>query len=217
MTQKRDGPNWKKIKAEYVRGGISQRQLASKYGVSFSTIERRARLEKWTALRSACEEKADEKLIQKTADVQADVAARLMQMQNEAALILYGSLLETARKFPKGVGTKNVRETVEKKKLTINGQEYEFPLHSTFINDLESMVRSMTALARLYGIDAASEHAKERFEFQKKQDGGDEDTDAFNGRMLSLAELIQHPLPDRTMEEVEAAVPDEQKAGDPNG
>lgn len=215
MAQKRDGPNWKKIKAEYVRGGISQEKLAAKHGVPVRTLFEHARKEKWTEARKEASRKVAEKLPEKIADVQAETAARLLQMQSEAALVIYGNLLETAKSFPNGVGTKNVRETVEVKKLTINGEEREFPLHKTFTNDLEAVVRSMTALARLYGIDAASQISRERFDLQKQQGGGADDTDAFNENILSIAELINHPLPDRTMEQVEAPAPEtEPKDGD---
>jgi hypothetical protein len=108
-----------------------------------------------------------------------------------------------------------VRETVEVKKIKVNGEEREFPLHKTFTNDLEAVVRSMTSLARLYGIDAASQISRERFELQKQQGGGADDTDAFNENILSIAELINHPMPDRTMEQVEAPAPEaEPKDGD---
>ncbi len=215
VAQKQDGPNWKKIKAEYVRGGITQQQLANKYGVPFGTLHRKCILEKWSELRKQAELKADQKLTEKTADIQAETAAQLLQMQSKAALEAYDKLLKTLKSYPDGVGTKNVREVVEVIKLTINGEEREFPLHKTFTNDLESVVRSMTALARLYGIDAASQISQERFDLQKQQGGADDNTDAFNAQMVSIAELINHPMPDRTMEQVEAPAPEaEPKDGD---
>lgn len=217
MAQNRDGPNWKKIKAEYVRGGISQEKLAAKHGVSYATLRRRAERENWRELKIERERKVAEKLPEKIADIQTDTAAKLLRMQDEAVVIVYGKLLETLKNFPNGVGTKNVRETVDVKKLTINGEEREFPLRKVFTNDLEAVVRSLAALARLYGLDAASKHAQERFDFQKHQGGGDEDTEAFNERMLSLAELIRHPLPDRTMDDVEAAMAEDRKTGDTDG
>ena len=215
MAQKRDGPNWKKIKAEYVRGGISQQKLADKYGVPVRSVKEHARKEKWSELRKEACTKAAQKMVEKTADVQADTVAKMLQMQSEAALAIYGKLLGTLKTFPDGVGTKNVRETVEVKKLKINGEEREFPLHKTFTNDLEAVVRSMTSQARLYGIDAASQVSRERFELQKQQGGGADDTDTFNANILSIAELINHPMPDRTMEQVEAPDPeDAPKDGD---
>ena len=42
---------WKRIKAEYAAGGISLRELSDKYGVSFSTIQKRSMEEKWGNLR----------------------------------------------------------------------------------------------------------------------------------------------------------------------
>ncbi|MBR1821744.1 MAG: hypothetical protein IJ769_08990 [Clostridia bacterium] len=215
MAQKRDGPNWKKIKAEYVRGGISQQKLADKYGVPYDTLHKRASKEKWTQLRAEADTKAAQKLPEKIADIQADTAARLMQMQSEAALAVYAKLMANIANYPDGVGTKTMRETVEVKKVTVNGEAREFPLKSAFVNDLEAAVRSMTSLARLYGIDAASQQSRERFELQKQQGGAGDDEDAFNANILSIAELINHPMPDRTMEQVEApASEDTPKDGD---
>lgn len=42
---------WEALRAEYVAGGISQRALAEKHGVSYSALKRRAAGEGWTALR----------------------------------------------------------------------------------------------------------------------------------------------------------------------
>lgn len=59
-------PDWKKIKAEYVRG-VSYRRLSEKYGVSFSSIQKRGASEKWTDLRKKAGRKADEKLVESIA------------------------------------------------------------------------------------------------------------------------------------------------------
>jgi hypothetical protein len=47
VASKRTGPDWNRIKAEYLKGGTSYRKLADKYGVSCRTIERRAKAEAW--------------------------------------------------------------------------------------------------------------------------------------------------------------------------
>jgi transposase-like protein len=65
-------PNWKKIKAEYIRGGTSYRKLADKYGVSFSSIRRRAEKEKWTDLRTQAEQKASMKIVEFVASQDAE-------------------------------------------------------------------------------------------------------------------------------------------------
>ena len=73
--------NWRKIKAEYIAGGISQRALAEKHGISLATVERRAKKEKWTAQRKAAEGKAIEKVSEKTADEVADNAVTLQRIK----------------------------------------------------------------------------------------------------------------------------------------
>ena len=78
-------PDFKKIKAEYIRGGVSYRKLADKYGVSFSAIRRRAEKEKWTDLRTQAEQKASMKIVNSVA---SQDAKRVEDIQTVADLLL---------------------------------------------------------------------------------------------------------------------------------
>jgi hypothetical protein len=71
--------SWRKIKAEYIAGGISLRALAEKYGISAGHLMNRAAKEKWTDKRKASEIKALEKTEQKAAETLADNATLLEQ------------------------------------------------------------------------------------------------------------------------------------------
>ena len=73
--------NWRKIKAEYIAGGISQRKLAEKYGVSRTMVMRKANKEKWTEKRAAAETKALQRVEQKTAEEVADNAVTLQRIK----------------------------------------------------------------------------------------------------------------------------------------
>ena len=73
--------SWRKIKGEYIAGGISQRALAEKYGVSLPTLARRAKKEKWTAKRKDADMKAVEKVSEKKAEIVADNAVLLEQIK----------------------------------------------------------------------------------------------------------------------------------------
>ena len=79
LNKHETGVNWRKIKAEYIAGGISQRALAEKHGVPQSTLERRAKKEKWTAGRKKAEGKAIEKVTEKKAEAIADNAVLIEQ------------------------------------------------------------------------------------------------------------------------------------------
>lgn len=69
------GVSWRKVKAEYIAGGISQRKLAEKYDINPNLLMRHANKEKWNDKRKAAERKALEKVEQKTAEAVADNAA----------------------------------------------------------------------------------------------------------------------------------------------
>ena len=56
--------DWRKIKKEYIAGGISYRKLAEKHGVSFNTLEKVARREGWCELRRQADEMAATKAVE---------------------------------------------------------------------------------------------------------------------------------------------------------
>ena len=90
----KQGVNWRKIKAEYIAGGISQRALAEKYGVSPGHLMNRAAKEKWNDKRKAAESKALEKTEQKTAEIVADNAV-LLERAKTGLLRLAVSMIES--------------------------------------------------------------------------------------------------------------------------
>ena len=77
------GVNWRKIKAEYISGRESQRALAEKYGVSRSTLIRRANKEHWTQKRKAADAESEKKVQQKTAEIVADNAVLLERIKTK--------------------------------------------------------------------------------------------------------------------------------------
>ena len=61
--------DWLAIKNEYINTNISQRKLAEKYGISRSTLEKRAKKEKWSANKKEQCGKIEAKVGQKTAEI----------------------------------------------------------------------------------------------------------------------------------------------------
>jgi cytidylate kinase len=55
--------DWKKIKAEYIKGGTSYRELAKKHGVSFTTLTRKAQKEDWIGLRQQADDKVTTRIV----------------------------------------------------------------------------------------------------------------------------------------------------------
>lgn len=63
--------DWVKIRAEYVSTNIGYRPLAKKYGISFSTLEKKARKENWQEQRIKQRDTIETKVLQKTAETVA--------------------------------------------------------------------------------------------------------------------------------------------------
>ena len=88
--------DWNAIRAEYISGGISQRQLAEKYGVSETTLMRRASKERWNDKRKQADSKSIEIAQQKTAEAAADNATLAQDIKHR----LLERLKRTEAKFP---------------------------------------------------------------------------------------------------------------------
>ena len=78
--------DWKRIKAEYIAGGISYRKLAAKHGVSFNTLKTHAIAEGWNKLRQQTNNKSTTKMVETISDKDAermvninDVADKLLE------------------------------------------------------------------------------------------------------------------------------------------
>lgn len=72
--------DWNKIKAEYIAGGTSYRKLCSKYGVSRTTLQRKAKDEKWLDLRSQAEAKAESKIVEDISKKSAKIDDRYFRL-----------------------------------------------------------------------------------------------------------------------------------------
>ena len=67
---------WQKIKTEYIsNANISTRQLAAKYGISYSALCQRCAREKWVEARKQKQSILDAKVIERAAEREADRAA----------------------------------------------------------------------------------------------------------------------------------------------
>ena len=96
--------DWKKIKAEYIAGGTSYRKLAEKYGVSRTTLERRAKEEKWTDLRRQKDGVTEAKIVESISDLEANKAIDIINVAD----LLLEKVKEVAEGIP--LDTKSIKE-----------------------------------------------------------------------------------------------------------
>ncbi len=75
--------DWKKIKQEYIAGGISYRKLAEKHNVPFGTLKGYALKEHWNELREQAKQKAATKIVEIESDKQAERMRRLLTVSDK--------------------------------------------------------------------------------------------------------------------------------------
>lgn len=90
--------DWKQIKAAYIAGGISLRELADKHGVSFSTIQKKSMEEKWGELRKKSRRKTEEKIIDSVSSKEAKKAIGVIEVADK----LLSRISELADKSTEG-------------------------------------------------------------------------------------------------------------------
>ena len=72
--------DWNRIKAEYIAGGTSYRKLCAKYGVSRTTLQRKAKDEKWLDLRSQAEAKTESRIVEDISKKSAKIDERFYSL-----------------------------------------------------------------------------------------------------------------------------------------
>lgn len=75
--------DWKKLKAEYIAGGISYRKLAEKHKVPFHTLRKQAAKEHWRELRDECVAKTATKIVELESDKNALRMERLLRVSDD--------------------------------------------------------------------------------------------------------------------------------------
>lgn len=81
-------PDWNRIKAEYVSGTDSLRELSAKYKVPWSTLRQRAYREKWGEDRKNTQTKIEQNVVRKAEKKAADNATLAADIKRKGLLLL---------------------------------------------------------------------------------------------------------------------------------
>lgn len=74
MVKIANGIDWRALRVEYIRGGVSIREMAEKYNIPFGTVRHHAEVENWTQERKKAEQKVNQLSAQKAAEAAANNA-----------------------------------------------------------------------------------------------------------------------------------------------
>lgn len=124
---------WEQIKTEYITTEIGLRPLAKKYGVSFTTIAKKASREKWTTLRQ---------------QQSSSVTTALLDTHKEIKVEEYKSLLRAAGVLSDKLC--KVVENVDVEALTVDG-----------MRDLRSLTMAIKDLAEVQGLKSEADRREQ--------------------------------------------------------
>lgn len=94
---------WAKVRAAYIAGEGSYRDLAKRFGVAVGTLMARAAREKWQAKREQADHRTDEKTIDAVADRRARLAALRWGVGERIANAVQSSLDQVGEFDPEGL------------------------------------------------------------------------------------------------------------------
>lgn len=100
--------DWNTLKAEYIAGGVSYRELAEKHGVSENTLRRRAAKEKWRQERHKSDTKTAQKIIEIVSDENAEKAVTAASLISKAAMNFLMKIAEESLKIKEGKLDKDI-------------------------------------------------------------------------------------------------------------
>ena len=184
MGNKTNAPNWKKIKAEYIKGGISLRDIAKKYKVPYSTISKRAASEKWSDARQTRGIKMESKLVEKIADQQATKLARMAVLHDDIGEAALALILKQIQAFPTSASTTRIiRETIKTQEIQDDdGNITKVPLRTNIISDISEVIRNFASISKDLGFDEASKLQRQKVRI----DSGAEQMDSDGGFIDAL-------------------------------
>ena len=184
MGNKANAPNWKKIKAEYIKGGISLRDIAKKYKVPYSTISKRAASEKWSDARQTRGIKMESKLVEKIADQQATKLARMAVLHDDIGEAALALILKQIQAFPTSASTTRIiRETIKTQEIQDDdGNITKVPLRTNIISDISEVIRNFASISKDLGFDEASKLQRQKVRI----DSGAEQMDSDGGFIDAL-------------------------------
>ena len=173
-------PDWKKIKADYITGDASYRDLAQKYNVSFRTLSDRAKREKWVDRRSKHRDSVVSKSVRRKAKAQVESLARLKSSADKLVQVM-----DQASEAAFYIGETDVKDKAGRPVYdVIDGQYVPRKIKVVDSKGFRAMVaamRDLTEVVRnLYDVPTRAEQisldlAMERLELEKqKADKGDE-------------------------------------------
>lgn len=157
--------DWNTLKAEYIAGGVSYRELAEKHGVSESTLRKRAAKEHWSELRNKAGTATEQKIVDKTAEDSANKAVELSTRIDDIA----DKLLDKIERAVDELDIHLVKSTTKEKVVKYNSKTK--PIKETIVeNETINEVSSLIDRRGLQQLTSALKEIKDIKDIKSQKD-----------------------------------------------
>lgn len=183
--------DWNLIKAEYIAGGVSYRELAKKYDVPFSTLSRIAIKENWVELKRQVENKVETDLVNSTASTESSRLSRIDSIADK--------LLEKIERAVDELDLYIIKNTKKEKVIEYNNSKAPNKPTKEIIHEDEK-VSAMTSIIDKRGlreISAALREIKDIKGIKSEQDIREQEA-----RIANLEKQAQKDNTDESIEVV---------------
>lgn len=170
--------DWEIIRADYIAGGLSVRELVERYNVSFGTIKRRCKEEKWVELRKKRKPFVDTNLCNRVNDKQItnveimeDITTKMLKKIEKAVdecdLVMVEEITKTKSiEFEEDEIGRKLPKTVEKTNKAITSKRCI--IDKAGIKQLTSALRDIKDI-RGYKTELDKEEQKAKIALLRKQ------------------------------------------------
>ncbi len=152
--------DWLVIREDYINGGGSYRKIAEKYGVSFDTLQDRAKREGWKAQKEAHHDKITaatrQKVVEMVSEQEADRVTKLLAISDQLIARIEKAVQEldmtqvTNKTKTKVIEYKNMERADKPTKETITEKEEILAVRS--IVDRKGLQQVATALKAVWDM-----------------------------------------------------------------
>lgn len=133
--------DWKKIKREYIKGGITQRELAEKHGVTLRQISNHATSEGWVREREQRRDKLSTEIQQKADEKIAENESEVLAIKSRLKLKMYQQIEKRMESVDEADG-QEFRRLVQNYKDMCDIQDSDSKQHIE-IEDLTSLAEML--------------------------------------------------------------------------
>lgn len=178
--------DWLTIRNDYINGGGSYRKLAEKYGVSFSTLEKRAREENWKSEKEKQCERIATEVRQKT---EAAIIAKEVK-RVERLLAISDKLID---KIERSVTELDLAQVTNKTKTKVieykNGKRPDKPTKET-IEEKEEIL-AVSSIVDRKGLQQVAMALKAMWDISGEHESNKEDDVEDDGLLAALGANAQ--------------------------